>query len=506
MAHPASAKPIRFLLNNRAMSVDDVSPTMSVLEFVRQRTGCMGTKEGCAEGDCGACTVVIGEQRQGRTMLKPVNACIQFMPTLDGKAVFTVEYLRKNDGGLHPVQESLIKNHGAQCGFCTPGFVMSLWGLYLDRTGQQELIPPDEASVRRAITGNLCRCTGYRPIVDAGKQMFDLPVVPFDRAELARSLASLVPPEMPESSDMPGTTPYQFQGGKFFAPRNLAELTALRVAMPTSTLLAGGTDVGLWANKQFRELGEIVYTGEVAELQAISEDPTSLTIGAAVTLTDAYSLLREHYPEMNELWERFASLPIRNVGTLGGNIANGSPIGDSMPALIALGARVTLAKPNRSREMLLEELYIGYQKLAMLPDEVLVSIRIPKPMPRLNFRVYKLSKRFDSDISSVCAAFALNLDGLLIANIRIAFGGMAATPKRASRTEDILVGRRWDESAMQLAIASLPREFSPLSDFRASSQYRMQAACNLMRRFFLETRRENPIEADKLSVFSDAAS
>ena len=478
------------------MTVGDVAPTTSVLEYLRQRTGCMGTKEGCAEGDCGACTVVIGEHRHGEIVMKTVNACIRFLPTLQGKALFTVEYLRGENGHLHPVQQAMVDCHASQCGFCTPGFVMSLWGLYANGAGSKNANESDETSVRRAITGNLCRCTGYRPIIEAGKRMFDMPTIHFDRIALAQMLASLAQTQTTE------TTCFENQGRRFYTPRTLAELIKLRAAFPESTILAGGTDIGLWINKQFRELGDIVYTGEVAELRAITEDAVEMAIGAAVSLSDTHATLRRHYPEMNELWERFASMPIRNAGTLGGNIANGSPIGDAMPALMVLGARVTLRNAARSRQMPLEELYVGYQRLAILPDEILVSIHIPKPTPRLHFRVYKLSKRFDSDISALCAAFAIELDGAIIRKIKIAYGGMAAIPKRASRTEANMLGKTWDEATLNLAMESLSQDFAPLTDLRASADYRMNAARNLVRRFHLETRPVNPIAMEQTSVFA----
>lgn len=489
-------QPIRFLLNGRSITVNDVAPTMSVLEYLRQRERCTGTKEGCAEGDCGACTVVVGEKVRDKLELKAVNSCIQFLPTLDGKALFTVEYLRGNAGSLHPVQKAMVDCHASQCGFCTPGFVMSLWALYLARVGNGNTAPPDEKAVRRAITGNLCRCTGYRPIIDAGKHMLDALPVHFDHAALSLELDRLANPTIPDAKY------FEHAGQKFFAPRTISQLTALRAEFPDSTILAGGTDVGLWVNKQFRELGNILYTGCVDELGTISADSTTITISAAVTLADAYAALASDFPEMNEMWERFASMPIRNVGTLGGNIANGSPIGDAMPALIALGARVLLQNSTRARQLPLEDLYLGFRQSAMQPDEVLVNVVIPKPMPKQRFRVYKLSKRFDSDISAVCAAFTIELDGSTINGCRIAFGGMAATPKRAELTEQSLQGREWNEATLQIAMNKLMKDFAPLSDMRATAQYRMTAAKNLLQRFYFETRAENPLPIEALNVFA----
>ncbi|MEO8102981.1 MAG: xanthine dehydrogenase small subunit [Betaproteobacteria bacterium] len=487
------ASPIRFILDGEVVEVDDVAPTTSVLSFLRQRLGRMGTKEGCAEGDCGACTVVVGELKHGRLQMKAINACIQFLPTLDGKALFTVESLRARDGALHPVQEAMVECHGSQCGFCTPGFVMSLWGLYVNCDVNESSTPADETSVRKSITGNLCRCTGYRPIVDAGRRMFELPAVRFDRNALATALKGLARPAALE---------YQFRGQRFFAPRTLADLIACRAELPSSTILAGGTDVGLWVNKQFRDLGDIIYTGEVAELLAISEDANHLTIGAAVSLADAQRALNGPYPEMNEMWERFASTPIRNAGTLGGNIANGSPIGDAMPALITLGAEVSLCNVGGTRRLPLEEIYIGYQQKALQPDEVIAFVHVPKPSPGQRFRTYKLSKRFDSDISAVCAAFAIELAGQTVASCRIAYGGMAAKPKRAVQAELALIGRKWDEAAARSAMAALARDYTPLTDMRASGGYRLKAAQNLLLRFFLETRPEKPMPVGELSVFA----
>ena len=485
---------IRFLLGGKVVEVGAGEPTRTVLAYVREELGRPGTKEGCAEGDCGACTVVIGELCGEQVKLKAVNSCIQFLPTLDGKALYTVEDLRQKDGSLHPVQEALVQCHGSQCGFCTPGFVMSLWNLYLARTtGSAGAGRPDEREIRRALTGNLCRCTGYRPIIEAGQKMFDLPVVDFDRQALLRSLLAL---------KRDTTLNIECDGHHFFAPRSLPELLQLRAAHPGAVILAGSTDIGLWVNKQFRDLGHIIFIGEVDELKAISKSPATLTIGAGVSLADAYEALKHSYPEMNEMWERFASPPIRNAGTLGGNIANGSPIGDSMPALIALGASVTLASVAGTRALPLENLYLAYMKNAIAPDEILTAVDIPLPQPGVQFRNYKVSKRFDSDISAVCAAFAITLDGERIVESRVAFGGMAATPKRAALTEAALNGQRWDEATARAAMRTLADDYSPLSDMRASRDYRLATAQNLLYRFFLETRPIAPLPAASVSVFA----
>ena len=485
---------IRFILGGKIVSVDAVEPTRTVLAHLRESLGRPGTKEGCAEGDCGACTVVIGELCEGQVKMKTVNSCIQFLPTLDGKALFTVEDLRQPDGRLHPVQEAMVSCHASQCGFCTPGFVMSLWNLYLDYASSEKINSrPDTQDIRAALTGNLCRCTGYRPIIEAGEKMFDLPKVDFDRDALKSQLLAL---------KRGVSLSLDHRGQRFFAPTSLAELLRLRATHPEATILAGSTDIGLWVNKQFRGLGDIIYVGEVAELKTIREGDSTLTIGAAVSLADTFEALREIYPGMNEMWERFASQPIRNAGTLGGNVANGSPIGDSMPALIALDASVTLASVAGSRQLALEDFYIAYMKNAIAPNEVLAAIDIPLPLPGRQFRTYKVSKRFDSDISVVCAAFSFLLDDGRISDACVAFGGMAAIPKRAALTEAALTGKQWTEATVRAAMAVLATDYAPLTDMRASSEYRLTTAQNLLYRFHLETRAADPLTADSVSVFA----
>ncbi|HEU0200804.1 MAG TPA: xanthine dehydrogenase small subunit [Burkholderiaceae bacterium] len=484
--------PVRFLLGGEVVEARDVAPTKSVLNFLREDLRRKGTKEGCAEGDCGACTVVVGELNGNEVQLRTVNACIQFVPTLDGKALFTVEDLRCTDGCLHPVQQAMVDCHGSQCGFCTPGFVMSLWNVYNENV--EKGTRPGEAEVRNALTGNLCRCTGYRPILEAGQRMFDLPhVSPCDRAALAQRLREL---------RRDGALAYERGGQRFFAPRTLAELVQLRAAHPQATVLAGCTDVGLWVNKQLRDLPVIIYIGEVAELKRIEQKGESLTIGAGVSLTDAYGALCKHYPEMKEMWERFASVPIRNAGTLGGNVANGSPIGDSMPGLIALGSRVVLHGTSGRRTLNLEDLYVDYMQKSMRPDEIVEAIEVPLPAPELRFRTYKLSKRYDSDISAVCAAFALRLDGDRIASTRVAFGGVAAIPKRAPLTERALTGQVWNEATARAAMAALAEDYAPISDMRATASYRLKTAQNLLYRCYLETRVQAPLPATSTSVFA----
>ena len=489
-------EPIRFVYRGAVHEVRDAAPTQTILQHLREDLHCTGTKEGCAEGDCGACTVVIGSLEGGELALKAVNSCIQFTPTLDGKALFTVEDLQAADGALHPVQQALVECHGSQCGFCTPGFAMSLWGMYLKQEGR----PPSRCQIDDALSGNLCRCTGYRPIIDAARRMVELPPAAFDRAALADRLRLL---------QRAHGFSYEAGGGRFYVPRTLEELVRLRAEHPAALLLAGSTDVGLWVTKHMRELDEIIYLGQVDELRHVgertSEHMSMLEIGAGVTLNDAYAAVCRYYPdELGEMWQRFASLPIRNAGTLGGNVANGSPIGDSMPWMIALGAQVVLLGAAGERVLALEDFYLGYQRKDLQAGEFVAALRIPLPRAGMRFRTYKLAKRFDQDISAVCAAFAITLDGDTVASARIAFGGMAATPKRAAGAEAALTGQPWTEAAVRAAMAALAQDYAPLSDMRASSAYRMAAAQNLLRRFWLETRGENPLPASAVNAFAQA--
>jgi xanthine dehydrogenase small subunit len=495
---------IRFYRQGSVHEISGVPASRTVLQHLREDLHCTGTKEGCAEGDCGACTVVIGElDARGALALKAVNACIQFLPTLDGKALFTVEDLRAADGTLHPVQQAMVDCHGSQCGFCTPGFVMSMWALYENQPAAAGLPTRDEINI--ALSGNLCRCTGYRPIVDASQKMFDYaqyPRVTLDRKAVEQTLRELRRNDTFEYR-APDTRGAAFGAPAFYAPLTLDAFARLRAEHPQARLVAGSTDVGLWVTKQFRDLGDVLYIGNVRELKTIERDAQTLTIGAAVTLEDAYAALAADYPELAELWTRFASLPIRNAGTLGGNVANGSPIGDSMPALLALGAEVVLRHGTKTRTLPLDGFYLGYQKTALASGEFVAALRVPRPAGNLRFRTYKVSKRYDQDISAVCAAFALHIDeGSTIVEARVAFGGMAATPKRATQTEAVLSGATWNESTARQAMNALAADYQPLTDMRASSAYRLKVARNLLWRFHLETREDAPLALFDVNAFA----
>src|SRR5215472_14554063 len=452
---------LRLLLDGEVVRIRDVSPQATLLEFLRERLGRTGTKEGCAEGDCGACTVVLGEPAgDGGLFWRPVNACIRLLPTIDGKALFTVESLKQRDGALHPVQQALVECHGSQCGFCTPVFAMSLFGLYKNSP------PCDRAVVDDALSGNLCRCTGYRPIIAAARQIYDLPAAPGWRGPgidergrrvvsdeeraIAAKLATLEPDAM---------LAYECNGQRFYAPRSVDEISLVLLAHPEARLVAGATDVGLWVTKQHRDLGTIVYTGKVRELLETRTTHTHLEIGAAVSLTEALALIDTEYPALAEVWSRFGSVPIRNSGTLGGNIANGSPIGDSMPVLLALGATLILRRGQSRREVALDGFYLGYQRTALEAGEFVESIRVPRCDLSAQLRAYKISRRFDQDISAVFACFYLRrADGSSdapVSMIRIGCGGVAATPKRATRCEEALAGEPWNEATVAAGEAAL---------------------------------------------------
>ncbi|NIR31911.1 MAG: xanthine dehydrogenase small subunit [Gammaproteobacteria bacterium] len=486
---PAGSDGVRFVLDGEVHTVRDAHPETTVLNYLRDVLGRRGTKEGCAEGDCGACTVVLGEAQGERVRFRAVNSCIQLLPTLDGKALFTVESLKGPDGALHPVQRALVECHGSQCGFCTPGFVMSLFALYKSHP------KPGRRDITDALAGNLCRCTGYRPIIASAERMYEYGRAPAAGAAdpFAHPCAADAPPGPEERAlaqrlrDLHRREALNLNG-HYFAPASADELAALVSEHPEACLLAGGTDVGLWVTKEHRDLGTIIYLGNVAELHRVQVSEGHLEVGAAATLTDVMRAIADHYPDMGELYRRFGSPPIRNAATLAGNIANGSPIGDSMPGLISLGASVILRRGDARRELPLDAFYLDYRRTALEPGEFVEAVRVPLPTPGRHFRTYKVSKRFDQDISGVCAAFCLDLDGNeRVLTARVCYGAMAATPKRAADCEAALTGETWSEPTVKAAIQALERDFAPITDMRASSEYRCSVARNLLWRFWLET-------------------
>ena len=467
---------LKFVLAGEMHEIGECDPTLSVLEYLRSSEELTGTKEGCAEGDCGACSVVLGELIGGEMRYRAINACIQFLPTLHGKWLITVEDLRRfADGGLHPAQQAMVDRHGSQCGFCTPGFVMSMFAML------REDVKPTRQSINDALAGNLCRCTGYGPIIDASFDMFALDTeVAFQAEEdaVAVMLGEMI------TND---TVEVAMGGVSFVAPATLDALSALYDAKPNATILAGGTDVGLWVTKMHRELGDVIYTGRVVELQEITETDMGVEIGAAVTLTDAMGALAKLYPDMGELLRRFSSTQVRNAGTLGGNIANGSPIGDMPPALIAANARLVLRKGSHRREIAIEDFFIEYGKQDRTKSELVEKVIIPKAQENARYRNYKISKRFDQDISAVCGAFNVTVVAGKVTGARIAFGGMAGIPHRANRCEAAIVGQSWNMITVAAGMKAMADDYSPMSDMRASADYRMKVAQNLLHKFYLET-------------------
>jgi xanthine dehydrogenase small subunit len=479
----SSAETLRFVLDGRLVCIDQPPPTMTILDYLREGAGRRGTKEGCAEGDCGACTVVLGELSSRGITYRAVNSCIRFLPTLDGKELVTVESLQQTSGSLHPVQQSMIDHHGSQCGFCTPGFVMSLFALYLQRSESSR------AQVLEALSGNLCRCTGYRPIIDAGMRQGDYPEPDRWSREDARSAQRIDTLKRLAHERAAGAS-LRYPG--YHAPRTLEELSTALLAHPDAVVLAGGTDIGLWVTKQLRELPPLIFVGAVPELSIIEDRPKELWIGAAVTLTDAWPAMLRRFPELEEQAARFASPPIRNSATLCGNLANGSPIGDSIPALIALDARIELRKGAAVRRLALEDFYLGYQNKALDKGEFMTGVIIPAATKGRLLGSFKVSKRIDQDISAICATFCVSLDAERVRSARLAYGGMAAIACRARHAERALIEHGWSSAGIEACSAALAADFKPLSDLRASSAYRLQIAGNLLQRFFLQNQNERP--------------
>lgn len=463
---------VRFILDDEIIELANVDPTGTLLDHLRYRMRRTGSKEGCAEGDCGACTVLVGEldASQDAVTWRAVNACILFLPMLHGKALLTVESLA-TDGVLNPLQTCMAENGSSQCGFCTPGFVMSLHGRSIGAVGHA--LP-----VSDVIAGNLCRCTGYGPILAAGEI-----ITPSTREDgpLVAKLKALV-----EADTVSGTI------GKrnWFIPRTVAALAELLAEHPGARLVAGATDVGLWVTKGLQTIDTLIFLGDIPELARIDETLDGLTIGATVRYADAHDAFARLHPDLGELTRRLGGLQIRNAGTIGGNIANGSPIGDGPPAFIALGATLTVRGIDGSRTMPLEDYFIAYGKQDLRPGEFVESLHIPRPGRDDVIHISKLTRRFDSDITAVCGAFKLTVRDDEITAARVAFGGMAATPKRATGCEAALTNHPFTLTTVQAARDALRADYAPLTDVRGSASYRIEAAANLLLRLWYKAQGE----------------
>ena len=462
---------ISFTLNGELREESSVSPTMTVLDFLREKAGLTGTKEGCAEGDCGACTIVM--VRHGSDRLEAVNSCLLAMGQLDGARVVTVEGLAEKGGELESVQQAIVTQDGTQCGFCTPGFVMALHALR--HSGETVT----DAVIHDALAGNLCRCTGYRSIVEAARTACASPGMKVS----GNSSISL------QTSDA-----YAAAGQLYYAPKTIGALIARRAEYPDAPLLSGGTDLGLLFSKERKKFPVTIYTQNVGELRRIEEDDRSITFGAAVTYTEALPRIEAAYPSFGVLIHRIGSRQIRNVGTIGGNIGNASPIGDTPPCLIALDSVLQLRGPGGAREIPLEAFFLDYRKTDLADAEVIESVRVPKLGDGHVFRTYKISKRYDQDISAVIGAFRLTLEDGVVTAVRIAFGGMAAIPKRAINCEAALTGQPWSEDTVRRAAAAIGEDFAPIGDHRASADYRLRVAANLFVRLFRDIEGADDVE------------
>ena len=472
------ANAIRFLLNGEEITLTDVAPDLTLLDWLRLERRLRGSKEGCAEGDCGACTVLVGRLMGDEIIYDSVTACIRFVGSLHGTHVVTIEHLRGENGALHPVQQAMVDHHGSQCGFCTPGFVMSLYGLWMRNPD------PSRAAIEKALQGNLCRCTGYAPIIRAGEAMGS-----YGKPQGDPLWAERIAVRQKIKAINDGRRVEIGEGDKrVIIPASLDDFAAVYEANPEARIVAGSTDVGLWVTKFMRNIGPVIFIGHLQELKRIAENDSEVRFYAGVSYSEALPVITANFPQLGELWDRIAGEQIRNMGTIGGNIANGSPIGDTPPPFIALGAKLHLRRGEHRREIKLEDYFLAYGKQDRQPGEFVESVTLPLLPAGEKFATYKISKRRDEDISALCGAFRVFVnDAGRVGMARIAFGGMAATPKRAKAVEAALIGKPWTMETVEAVVPHFAEDFSPISDMRASADYRMLAAQNLLKRFFLWT-------------------
>lgn len=472
------ADALKFLLNGEEVTLTDVPPDLTLLDWLRLERRLRGSKEGCAEGDCGACTVLVGRLMDDEVIYNSVTACIRFVGSLHGTHVVTIEHLRGENGALHPVQQAMVDHHGSQCGFCTPGFVMSLYGLWMRNPD------PSRAAIEKALQGNLCRCTGYAPIIRAGENMGT-----YGRPQGDPLWAERIAVKSRLKAMQDGRRVEIGEGSnRVIIPASLDDFAAVYEAYPEARIVAGSTDVGLWVTKFMRAIGPVIFIGHLQELKRIAENDSEVRFYAGVSYSEAQPVIASRFPELIELWDRIAGEQIRNMGTIGGNIANGSPIGDTPPPFIALGAKLHLRKGVHRREIKLEDYFLAYGKQDRQPGEFVESVTLPLLPTGEKFATYKISKRREEDISALCGAFRVFVnDAGTVGMARIAFGGMAATPKRARVVEAALIGRAWSMETIEAVIPLFAEDYQPISDMRASADYRLLAARNLLKRFFLWT-------------------
>lgn len=523
---------ITFCLNGNWIEEVEVPSDMTVLRYLRTRQTLVGTKEGCGSGDCGACSVLlgryVGENGLGKWQYEAINSCITFISQLDGKSLITVDALsskasfkhgsldapikEKIPEQLHPAQQAMVDYHGSQCGFCTPGIVMSLAALHENQRVNKHSEPAEHHEIIDALSGNLCRCTGYRPIIEAAENMGRYSNNSTDdikmgiwQPQIGNSSSAANTPQ----SGLMQTSSATDIPSQSWSPKTEEELQSLLTQYPESRMVAGGTDIALEVTQMNRRITQLIAINDIASLNTIAVEEDAILIGAGVTYSHMEATLNEHFPEFGQLMHRFASRQVRNNGTMGGNVANASPIGDTPPVLLALGACIELASGEGSRWMPLSDFFIDYKKTQQKPGEYLRMIRIPRLMDNQILKVYKISKRLEDDISAVLAAFKFTLEGpaegdssQTIVSMTSGFGGMAGIPKAAIYLEQALSGKKMRAEVFEEAAQTLDQDFNPMTDVRATSDYRMKVAQNLIRKCFYEL--SNPTAVTRIEALDKA--